>query len=67
MIAFIICNSSLVPLLEGLRSANPCRFGFSVFRVFAGKTVQRLQNLYVFVLCESKKQIDTRHMKMIYF
>ena len=31
MIAFIICNSSLVLLLEGLYSSNLCRFGFSVF------------------------------------
>jgi len=30
---YYTCNSSLVPLLEGL-----CRFGFSVFGVFAGKT-----------------------------
>ena len=25
MIAFITCNSNLVPLLEGLCSSNPCR------------------------------------------
>jgi len=37
MIAFITCNSSLVPLLEGLCSSNPCRSGFSVFCVFAGR------------------------------
>ena len=36
MIAFIICNSSLVSLLEGLCRSNPCRFGFSVFCVLAG-------------------------------
>ena len=29
MIAFIICNRDLVPLLEGLCSSNPCRFDFS--------------------------------------
>ena len=31
MIALITCNSSLVPLFEGLCNSNPCRFGFSVF------------------------------------
>ena len=31
MIAFITCKSSLVPLLEGLCTSNPCRFEFSVF------------------------------------
>ena len=31
MIAFITCNSNLVPLLEGLCSSNPCRFEFSIF------------------------------------
>ena len=31
MIAFIIWNSNLVPLLEGLCSSNPCRFEFSAF------------------------------------
>jgi len=31
MIAFITCNSSLVPLREGLCNSNSCRFGFSVF------------------------------------
>jgi len=36
MIAFITCNSNLVPLLEGLCSSNPCRFEFSIFRDFAG-------------------------------
>jgi len=36
MIAFITYNSNLGPLLEGLRSSNPCRSGFLVFRVFAG-------------------------------
>jgi len=36
MIAFITCNSSLVPLLEGLCISNSCKFGFSVFGVFAG-------------------------------
>jgi len=25
-IAFVTCNSNLVPLLEGLCSSNPCRF-----------------------------------------
>ena len=34
MIAFIIWNSTLVPLLEGLCSSNPCRFEFSVFWVY---------------------------------
>ena len=36
MIAFITCNSSLGPLLEGLCSSNPCRFEFSIFWVVAG-------------------------------
>jgi len=36
MIAFITYNSSLIPLLEGLCSSNPCRFELSVFWVFAG-------------------------------
>jgi len=36
MIAFITCNSNLVPLLEGLCISNPCRFEFSVFWIFAG-------------------------------
>ena len=36
MIAFITCKSSLVPLLDGLCTSNPCRFEFSVFWVFAG-------------------------------
>jgi len=36
MIAFINCNSNLVPLLDGLCSSNPCRFEFSIFSVFAG-------------------------------
>jgi len=40
MIAFITCNSSLVPLLEGLYSSSPCRFDFSVFWVFA--TIERM-------------------------
>jgi len=31
MIAFITCKSSLVPLLEGLCTSDPCRFEFSVF------------------------------------
>jgi len=35
MIAFITCNSNLVPLLEGLCSSNPCRFEFSIFWVSA--------------------------------
>ena len=33
MIASITWNSNLVPLLEGLCTSNPCRFGFSVFWV----------------------------------
>ena len=28
MIAFVTCKSSLVPLLEGLCTSNPCRFEF---------------------------------------
>ena len=36
MLAFITRKSSLVPLLEGLCSSNPCRFEISVFWVFAG-------------------------------
>ena len=36
MIAFITCNSNLVPLLEGLCRSNSCRFEFSVYGVFAG-------------------------------
>ena len=32
MIAFIFFNSSLVPLIEGLRSSNPWDFEFSAFR-----------------------------------
>jgi len=36
MIAFITCNSNLVPFLEGLCNSNPCRFEFSIFWVFAG-------------------------------
>ena len=36
MIAFITCKSSLVTLLEGLCTSNPCRFEFSVFKVFSG-------------------------------
>jgi len=35
MIAFITRNSNLVPLLEGLRSSNPCRFGVLGIWVFA--------------------------------
>ena len=35
-IAFITCNSNLVPLFEGLCSSNPCRLEFSVLWVFAG-------------------------------
>jgi len=34
MIAFITCKSSLVPLLEGLCTSNPCKFEFSVFFSF---------------------------------
>jgi len=30
MIAFIIFNSGLVPLIEGLCKLNPCEFEFSV-------------------------------------
>ena len=30
-IAFSVCNSTLVLLLEGLCSSNPCRLEFSVF------------------------------------
>ena len=29
MIAFITFNSSLVPLIDGLYSSNPCEFEFS--------------------------------------
>ena len=36
MIAFITCKSNLVPLLEGLRSSNPCKFELSGFQVVAG-------------------------------
>ena len=36
IIAYITCNSNLVPLLEGLCSSNPCRFEFSIFWAFAG-------------------------------
>ena len=32
MIAFITCKSSLVPLLEGLCTSNPCRFGLTLGR-----------------------------------
>ena len=32
MIAFISFKSSLVPLIEGLCSSNPCEFEFSDFR-----------------------------------
>jgi len=42
MIAFITCKSSLVPLLDGLCTSNPCRFEFSVFWVFAGRLLHRL-------------------------
>ena len=34
MIAFTICNSNLLPLLESLCSSNPCRFELSGFWVF---------------------------------
>jgi len=37
MIAFITCKSSLVRLLEGLCSSNPCSFGFSVFCLRGGE------------------------------
>ena len=33
MIAFITCNSKLVPFLEGLCSSNPCTLEFSIFWV----------------------------------
>jgi len=36
MIAFIIWNSYLIPLLEGLCSSNPCKFEFSVSKVCVG-------------------------------
>jgi len=36
MIAFVTWISNLVPLLEGLCSSNPCRFKFSIFKLFAG-------------------------------
>ena len=36
LIAFITCNSNLVPLLEGLCISNPYRFDFLGFWVFAG-------------------------------
>ena len=36
MIAFITCNSNLVPLLEGPCSSNPCRIEYWMFGVFAG-------------------------------
>ena len=36
IIAFITCNSNLVPLIEGLCSSNPCRIEFSIFGFFAG-------------------------------
>jgi len=49
MIAFITCNSNLVPLLEGLCSSNPCssnpcRFEFSIFGVFAGNLNARARS-----------------------
>jgi len=47
MIAFITCNSNLVPLLEGLCSSNPCRFEFSIFWVFAGSDLARWHHLIV--------------------
>ena len=34
MIAFITCNSNLVPLLESLCNSNTCRFEFSGFQGF---------------------------------
>jgi len=36
IIAFIIWNSNIVPLLEGLCISNPCWFEFLVFWVFVG-------------------------------
>ena len=33
IIAFITCNSNLVPLLQGLCTSNPCRFEISIFWV----------------------------------
>ena len=61
MIAFITWNSSLVPLLEGLCSSNPCRFEFSVFWVFArikqttqGLTVPRSDQLSYFLIVSDR-------------
>jgi len=34
MIAFITCNSNLVPVLEVLCSSNPCRLEVSGFWIF---------------------------------
>jgi len=51
-LAFITCNSKLLPLLEGLCDSNQCRFEFLVFWVFAGRSIDYqkyhlLQLLYV--------------------
>ena len=44
MIAFITCKSSLVPLLEGLCTSNPCRFEFSVFFEFLPCSIHRRES-----------------------
>jgi len=56
MIAFIMCNSKFVPLLEGLLSSNPCRFVL-IFRGFAeivpttsGLTIPRSDQLSYFYI-----------------
>ena len=43
MIAFITCNSNLVPLLEGLCSSNPWRFEFSIFGSFCRNRTEDLR------------------------
>ena len=48
MIAFITCNSNLVPLPEGLCSSNPCRFEFSIFWVFARMPMRGSCSLFSF-------------------
>ena len=58
MIALITCNSSLVPLLEGLYSSNPYRFEFSFFWVLGTccwrekffLTWGKIEGLFVFSL-----------------
>jgi len=64
MIAFIICNSILVPLLEGQCSSSLCRFEFPVFEVFAGieattsgLTVPRCDHLNEFYIVSDKQCI----------